>query len=184
VTKNLPPSFNTRQKAVKRKHRRYWQKPWFWIYIVALVCATMLVVFTWEIVREARNVLGFSRTVGVNISSMVVVKDEYHPPADSLLQPTQLAVVLEVAIKADQLEKRKATVTQKRKEFANVLNNATFSLNEYRWVRFKTAQVLQASDTTELGTLFRQLQHPGLQSHVLSRMIQNNLDSELLVPFK
>ena len=119
-----------------RQHRPHWRRPGRWIFLVLVVAAlVLLIVVVRQFLTQASMSLGgsFSQTPTTTLRQMIVNERTYTPPADSLLTPTQVAVLLQAAEAADSLTRTKASPERHRRNMASILNRHAWALSEYRW---------------------------------------------------
>lgn len=113
------------------------------LVIVALV---ILIVAVRQFLTQASMSLGgsLSQAPTTTLRQMIVNERRFEPPADSLLTPTQVAVLLRAAEAADTLARTKASPDRHRRILAAILNRHVWSLSEYRWSYRQLRSTLQA----------------------------------------
>ncbi len=84
---------------------------------------------------EADMSLGLSRVSGPDLRGLVVNVRRYSPPADGLLTPSQLGLLVETAEALDSMHTNNIGTLTFRRTFAGILNRYTTSVDEYRWIR-------------------------------------------------
>lgn len=113
------------------------------VFVVVLVCIAYLFFFVRGLLFEAQMSLGIIRPSEPGLRAQVVNKEKYYPPADSLLRPSQILVLHEIAGSLDSLAR--ASVSQKEidGQLIRLLNRFTMSVGEYRWIRSAATRIME-----------------------------------------
>ncbi|MBU3700391.1 MAG: hypothetical protein FGM33_10360 [Candidatus Kapabacteria bacterium] len=131
------------------KMRRWWR-----IIIALAVVASVvyLTLFIRGLLFEARMSLGIIRQSQQGILAQIVNKEQYVPPADGILRPSQIMSLHEIAREVDSLARTKADQRMIESKLVVLLNRYTMSAGEYRWVR-STALRYAGSDRGRIRTV-------------------------------
>ncbi|MBL0321000.1 MAG: hypothetical protein IPP80_01225 [Ignavibacteria bacterium] len=158
-----------------------------WFFVTLVVLALLyLVLIARVFLLEADMSLGLSRISGPGLQGLIVDRSTYVPPKDSVVQPGQLSMLVDVVETLDSLRDDSADTLKMRTSFADLLNRYTISLSEYRWVRSVVSGVREQevsrkrrtrADSTNTQRLRMFL--PRLEDHGM--FFRDTLDREALV---
>lgn len=110
-----------------------------WFFVTLTLLAILFLGLTLRaFLLDADLSLGLSRISGPGLPGLIVNRRSYTPPADSILTPSQLGLLLHLALHIDSLLEQKKSAKEVREHFAEILNRYTTSLSEYRWIRSTT----------------------------------------------
>lgn len=128
--------------------------------------------------------LGIIRPSEPGLLSQVVNKEKYAPPADSLLRPSQILVLHEVARSLDSLARANVSQREIDGQLIRLLNRFTMSVGEYRWIRSTATRIMErrrvdprrladATNTRRLGMVMVDVQ-------AYRRFYRDSLDRALI----
>ncbi len=101
-----------------------------------MVLALVFLVLTLRVIFiEADMSLGLSRVSGTGLQGLVINQQSYEPPIDGVLKPSQLSLLIHVVETLDSLQRADVSDSKSTSAFADILNQYTTSLSEYRWIR-------------------------------------------------
>ncbi len=141
MTDHAPSNEPTKRRPSSRR--------WFFLTLVVLsVVYIGLTVRTFLL--DADMSLGLSRISGPGLEGLIVNRQKYTPPVDSVIRMSQATMFLHVIETLDSLHREKVRPNDLRSGFAAVLNRYTTSLTEYRWVRSVCMESMRRSSMTDL----------------------------------
>jgi hypothetical protein len=114
------------------------------IALAVIASATYLVLFVRGLLFEAQMSLGIIRRSEQGVRAQIVNKEQYTPPPDGILRPSQIMSLHEIAREVDSLARTKAGTQEIEPKLIVLLNRYTMSAAEYRWVRLTTLRYLGA----------------------------------------
>jgi hypothetical protein len=100
---------------------------------------------------EADMSLGLSRISGPGLAGLIVNRQEYTPPVDSIIRMSQATMFLNVVEVLDSLDGDGNRKDLRRTAFAEILNRYTTSLTEYRWVRSVCVSAMRRQPSSRMG---------------------------------
>lgn len=121
----------------------------FHISVAVLVVAAgvYLFVFVRGLLFEAQMSLGIIRQKEPGLLSQIVNKEEFTPPADGMLRPSQIIVLHEVSRQLDSMASGRASQREIDAQLVRMLNRFTMSAGEYQWIRHSATRLMLSGRT-------------------------------------
>ncbi len=121
----------------------------FHITVAVLVVAggTYLFLFVRGLLFEAQMSLGIIRQKDPGLRSQIVNKENYLPPTDGLLRPSQIMVLHEISRQLDSMALGNAPQREIDAQLVRMLNRFTMSASEYQWVRSSATRLMLSRRT-------------------------------------
>lgn len=158
-----------------------------WLFRTVVVLAFLFLVLTLRVIFiEADMSLGLSRARGTGLQGLVINKQNYEPPINGVVKPSQLSLLIHVVETLDSLDRADADDSKSISAFADVLNQYTTSISEYRWIRsmamrFEKAVHRDARNLPRADSLnVERMRMFSMRFAAHSRFFRDSLDKEAL----
>ncbi len=120
-----------------------------WLFITLIVLSVVYLGLTIRVfLIEADMSLGLSHISGPGLEGLIVNRQVYVPPVDSVIRMSQATMFLNVVEVLDSLDDDRVSADAQRSAFAEVLNRYTTSITEYRWVRSVCVAAMRRQQAT------------------------------------
>jgi hypothetical protein len=135
------------------KHKSRWKTPGRWLFLVIVVASLAFVgMRIRDELRKADMSLQSTRlqTAGTTLSEMVINRQAFRTPRDSLLRTSQIAFALRVVYLHDTLSSQSASPAQAKRRMAVLFDTHMMSVEEYRWIRTTLLATLRNQGSTSV----------------------------------
>lgn len=90
------------------------------------------------------------QTAGTTLADMVINRQSFRIPRDTLLRVSQIAFALRVANLHDTLISQSASPSEVKRRMANLFDTHMMSIQEYRWIRSSLLAALRNEGSPSL----------------------------------
>jgi hypothetical protein len=141
----------------QQKPRSRWRRPGRWVFLILVLSALITVgLRIGEELRKANMSLQSTRlqSPGTTLAGIIINRQSFRIPRDTLLRTSQIAFALRVADLHDSLATQKVRPSQSRRRMAVLFDSHMMSIDEYRWIRSTLLSTLRGEGSA--GRLSRQ----------------------------